>query len=206
MAPEGWRYLCTSNEYRSSKSHSWVLEKPALIRRTWAGQPWECKMDEQPGPLGELWHHGRGCCRTCCSLFFWSLVFYLAQSGVDLASVINPYHRKCSFGKNRLTEGCLTIWCQQGKLLSGNEWLDFSLCWVKMITLPIEFYWAFLTLREFILVLLPECWNRALSIKLAVQSLSHNSVFPADFLLELCLSYACYHLHCKLFLVLYRLS
>lgn len=45
------------------------------------------------------------------------------------------------------------------------------------MTLPIEFYWVFLTLREFILVLLLKCWNRAMSIKPAVQSVSHNAGF-----------------------------
>ena len=72
------------------------------------GQCWECEMDSQPGPRGELWHRRRGCWRTCCLHFFWSLGFHLAQSGVGLASVVNPYHRKCSFGKNRWTERCLT--------------------------------------------------------------------------------------------------
>lgn len=48
-----------------------------------------------------------------------------------------------------------------------------------------------LTLREFILVVLLECWSRAMSIKPAAQSLSHNSVvcfnrLPLGTLLIIC--------------------
>lgn len=135
-------------------------------------------MGNQPGPLGELLHHRRGCLRQCCLCFSWSSGFYLARS---LANVINPHQRKCSFRKNRWIEICLKIWCQQGRLLfvrTGD--LSFP-CWVRVIILPIEFYWVFLTLREFISVLLLGCWNRAMSIKPAARSVSHNSVFSTFF-------------------------
>lgn len=50
--------------------------------------PRDTEMGNQPGPLGELLHHRRGCLRQCCLRFSWSSGFYLARC---LANVINPH-------------------------------------------------------------------------------------------------------------------